>query len=245
MRNVNTSICSPAQRHRTGNSARPTHHSSYASIPGCCALIASCTFSSSPSTCPTASSNWSYAACSARRASFFRGCDRSNLSMALTNWTPSDRIAMTCIVQLKCSWSASMDLAIFRCSSARRRLGTASAIHMEPFSRRSSATASNPPSAVRAFRTPSLFAATRAFRSCLLAIHAAPPMAAIAPRACTQLAHSALVMQVTQVSHQNRQYSCGGFAAAAASPSAFINSTVFMPPPFMEDRSRPAPRGQA
>lgn len=211
-------------------SARP-HYSSYASTPGCRSRMNACTLSSSASTYLTTSSIWSCAAASANPGWFGRDFDCSNLSIALTSCTPSDRMAITCTVQLKCSWSASIERAMLRCSSARRLFGTASASQYDPFSRTNSATAASPASEVRAFLTASCFAERRAFLSCRLAMNAAPPIAAIAPKACTQLAHSALVMQKGHQSIQNRQYSCGGLAAFAASASAFINWLVSMSVP--------------
>lgn len=211
-------------------SARP-HYSSYASTPGCRSRMKASTLSSSASTCLTTSSIWSCAASSANPGWFGRDFECSNLSIALTSCTPSDRMAITCTVQLKCSWSASIERAMLRCSSARRLSGTASASQYDPFSRTNSATAASPASEVRAFLTASCLAERRAFLSCLLAMNAAPPIAAIAPKACTQLAHSALVMHKGHQSIQNRQYSCGGFAAFAASASAFINWLVSMSVP--------------
>ena len=51
------------------------------------------------------------------------------------------------------------------------------------------------------------------------------------PTNCIHPLHSALVMHSGHQSIQNRQYSCGGFAAFAASASAFINWLVSMSVP--------------
>lgn len=70
-----------------------------------------------------------------------------------------------------------------------------------------------------------------ATRFCQYGSAIAIPSALNAPMTCIHPLHSALVMHSGHQSIQNRQYSSGGFAAFAASASAFINWLVSMSVP--------------